>query len=134
MEIPQPSKTIQPSRAQTLAQTKIRKSQQVAARAATPAAQGAKTAAVAKKFYKKGGFRGGSQGLAALAGYGAYKQEKARGASDARAALRGAVKGTGAYLGAKGGFKLAQMLSKGGSIGKGLAGAVLGFTALGAAC
>ena len=127
------SQTIQPSRAQTLAQTKIRKSQQVAARAATPAAQGAKTAAVAKKFYKKGGFKGGSQGLAALAGYGAYKQEKARGASDARAALRGAVKGTGAYLGAKGGFKLAQMLSKGGGIGKGLAGAVLGFTALGAA-
>ena len=133
LDIPQPSKTIQPSRAQTLAQTKIRKSQQVAARAATPAAQGAKQAAVAKKFYKTGGFKGGSQGLAALAGYGAYKQEKARGASDARAALRGAVKGTGAYLGAKGGFKLAQMLSKGGGIGKGLAGAVLGFTALGAA-
>ena len=133
LDIPQPSKAIEPSRAQTLAQTKIRKSQQVAARAATPAAQGAKTAAVAKKFYKTGGFKGGSQGLAALAGYGAYKQEKARGASDARAALRGAVKGTGAYLGAKGGFKLAQMLSKGGSIGKGLAGAVLGFTALGAA-
>ena len=133
LDIPQPSKTIQPSRAQTLAQTKIRKSQQVAARAATPAAQGAKTAAVAKKFYKTGGFKGGAQGLAALAGYGAYKQEKARGASDKRAALRGAVKGTGAYLGAKGGFKLAQMLSKGGSIGKGLAGAVLGFTALGAA-
>ena len=40
------------------------------------------------------------------------------------------MKGTGAYLGAKGGFKLAQMLSKGGGIGKGLAGAVLGFTAL----
>jgi len=133
LDIPQPSKTIQPSRTQTLAQTKIRKSQQVAARAATPAAQGAKTAAVAKKFYKTGGFKGGAQGLAALAGYGAYKQEKARGASDKRAALRGAVKGTGAYLGAKGGFKLAQMLSKGGSIGKGLAGAVLGFTALGAA-
>ena len=127
------SQTIQPSRAEPLSTTKIRKSQQVAARAATPAAQGAKTAAVAKKFYKTGGFKGGSQGLAALAGYGAYKQEKARGASDARAALRGAVKGTGAYLGAKGGFKLAQMLSKGGSIGKGLAGAVLGFTALGAA-
>ena len=127
------SQTIQPSRAEPLSTTKIRKSQQVAARAATPAAQGAKTAAVAKKFYKKGGFKGGSQGLAALAGYGAYKQEKARGASDKRAALRGAVKGTGAYLGAKGGFKLAQMLSKGGSIGKGLAGAVLGFTALGAA-
>jgi len=127
------SQTIQPSRAEPLSTTKIRKSQQVAARAATPAAQGAKTAAVAKKFYKKGGFKGGSQGLAALAGYGAYKQEKARGASDARAALRGAVKGTGAYLGAKGGFKLAQMLSKGGGIGKGLAGAVLGFTALGAA-
>ena len=133
LDIPQPSKTIQPSRSQTLAQTKIRKSQQVAARAATPAAQGAKTAAVAKKFYKTGGFKGGAQGLAALAGYGAYKQEKARGASDKRAALRGAVKGTGAYLGAKGGFKLARMLSKGGSIGKGLAGAVLGFTALGAA-
>ena len=116
-----------------LAQTKAVKSQQVAARAATPAAQGAKQAAVAKKFYSKGGFKGGAQGFAALAGYGAYKQEKARGASDKRAALRGAVKGTGAYLGAKGGFKLAQMLSKGGSIGKGLAGAVLGFTALGAA-
>ena len=116
-----------------LAQTKAVKSQQVAARAATPAAQGAKQAAIAKKFYSKGGFKGGAQGFAALAGYGAYKQEKARGASDKRAALRGAVKGTGAYLGAKGGFKLAQMLSKGGSIGKGLAGAVLGFTALGAA-
>ena len=133
LDIPQPSKAIQPSRAEPLSTTKIRKSQQVAARAATPAAQGAKTAAIAKKFYKTGGFKGGSQGLAALAGYGAYKQEKARGASDERAALRGAVKGTGAYLGAKGGFKLAQMLSKGGSIGKGLAGAVLGFTALGAA-
>ena len=78
-------------------------------------------------FYKGGGFKTGAAGLAGLAGYGAYKQEKARGASDARASLRGAVKGTGAYLGAKGGFKLAQMLSKGGGIGKGLAGAVLGF-------
>ena len=133
LDIPQPSKTIQPSRAQTLAQTKIRKSQQIAARAATPAAQGAKQAAVAKKFYKVGGFKTGAGALAGLAGYGAYKQEKARGASERRATIRGAVKGTGAYLGAKGGFKLAQMLSKGGSIGKGLAGAVLGFTALGAA-
>ena len=127
------SQTIQPSRAEPLSTTKIRKSQQVAARAATPAAQGAKQAAVAKKFYKVGGFKTGAGALAGLAGYGAYKQEKARGASDKRAALRGAVKGTGAYLGAKGGFKLAQMLSKGGSVGKGLAGAVLGFTALGAA-
>ena len=133
LDIPQPSKTIQPSRAQTLAQTKIRKSQQIAARAATPAAQGAKRAAVAKQFYKAGGFKTGAGALAGLAGYGAYKQEKARGASERRATIRGAVKGTGAYLGAKGGFKLAQMLSKGGSIGKGLAGAVLGFTALGAA-
>ena len=133
LDIPQPSKAIQPSRAQTLAQTKIRKSQQIAARAATPAAQGAKQAAVAKKFYKVGGFKTGAGALAGLAGYGAYKQEKARGASERRATIRGAVKGTGAYLGAKGGFKLAQMLSKGGSVGKGLAGAVLGFTALGAA-
>ena len=127
------SQTIQPSRAEPLSTTKIRKSQQVAARAATPAAQGAKQAAVAKKFYKVGGFKTGAGALAGLAGYGAYKQEKARGASERRATIRGAVKGTGAYLGAKGGFKLAQMLSKGGSVGKGLAGAVLGFTALGAA-
>ena len=63
-----------------------------------------------------------------LAGYGAYKQEKARGASDARASLRGAVKGTGAYLGAKGGFNLAQMLSKRWRYWKGLAGAVLGYS------
>ena len=55
-------------------------------------------------FYKGGGFKTGAAGLAGLAGYGAYKQEKARGASDARASLRGAVKGTGAYLGAKGGI------------------------------
>ena len=55
-----------------------------------------------------GGFKTGAAGLAGLAGYGAYKQEKARGASDARASLRGAVKGAGAYLGAKGGIKLAQ--------------------------
>lgn len=116
-----------------LIQTKAVKSQQTAARAATPAAQGAKQAAVAKKFYKVGRFKTGAGALAGLAGYGAYKQEKARGASERRATIRGAVKGTGAYLGAKGGFKLAQMLSKGGSIGKGLAGAVLGFTALGAA-
>ena len=81
-------------------------------------------------FYKGGGFKTGAAGLAGLAGYGAYKQEKARGASDARASLRGAVKGAGAYLGAKGGYKLAAKLSKGGGAGRALAGAVLGFTAL----
>ena len=81
-------------------------------------------------FYKGGGFKTGAAGLAGLAGYGAYKQEKARGASDARASLRGAVKGAGAYLGAKGGYKLAAKLSRGGGAGRALAGAVLGFTAL----
>ena len=81
-------------------------------------------------FYKAGGFKTGAAGLAGLAGYGAYKQEKARGASDARASLRGAVKGAGAYLGAKGGYKLAAKLSKGGGAGRALAGAVVGFTAL----
>ena len=81
-------------------------------------------------FYKAGGFKTGAAGLAGLAGYGAYKQEKARGASDARASLRGAVKGAGAYLGAKGGYKLAAKLSRGGGAGRALAGAVLGFTAL----
>ena len=81
-------------------------------------------------FYKSGGFKTGAGGLAGLAGYGAYKQEKARGASDLRATVRGAVKGAGAYLGAKGGYKLAAKLSRGGGAGRALAGAVVGFTAL----
>ena len=40
------------------------------------------------------------------------------------------MKGAGAYLGAKGGYKLAAKLSRGGGAGRALAGAVLGFTAL----